>query len=355
MIESSIMVTMQYNTTFATIGSLRQKHLCHSATTTTSHATTSCLWIQQDLSTACDSFVEQHPDECSPSCVADALCDATVLDHAFDVQLLDGNRAILHCQVLTQFMQEISSAIGNLHMLSLNEKFCFGTIPATFFLSAQATLQSPQPFLTLPEISRIDNLATIGQRSKAFKPDIDSNLCIARMFDLWLINFAGQDSIPLVSSLLDSQSLDLAFRQSMEHNRHRTNLGALQSLVTQELETTLRVCDATNSALEPRKALLANISLAASEEVIECLAQSVGTVLQDLRMNLFDFRSGNLDVLNDRVHIKLLSQHELLVQSEQGIVYLFAQSKLFEKSSLMYSRRIDTILEHLELHWRMEE
>ena len=350
MIERSIMVAMQNNTTFAMVGSLRERHLCLSSTTATSHTAASCSWIQQDLSTACDSFVGQHPDESSPTCVADALCDAVVLDHAFDIQLLDGNRAILQRQAPAQFMQEVSPAIGNLHVLSCDEQLGFGTIPATFLLSGQGTLQSSQPFLTLSEESRIDNLVTIGQRGKALQSNVDSDLLSARMLDLRLIDLAGQHSIPLVRSLLDCQGLDFALRQSMENDWHRANLGTFQSLVAQEFESALRICDTADSTLESRIALLFGMSLASGKEIVECFAQPIGAVLQDLRMDIGKLRCRNLHVHNDRVEVELASRPEGDALVKQHIVDLFAQRELLQHPRLMYSRRIDTILEHPELH-----
>lgn len=136
----------------------------------------------------------------------------------------------------------------------------------------------------------------------------------------------------------------------MENDWHRANLGTFQSLVAQEFESALRICDTADSTLESRIALLFGMSLASGKEIVECFAQPIGAVLQDLRMDIGKLRCRNLHVHNDRVEVELASRPEGDALVKQHIVDLFAQRELLQHPRLMYSRRIDTILEHPELH-----
>src|SRR3989344_8883966 len=106
-------------------------------------------------------------------------------------------------------------------------------------------------------------------------------------------HFTSKDSKPLVNLVaLDSESLDFAFRNSVENDWNATNLAQPNPFVREKLETRLRKGNAIHSTFETRKSFLfARLIFDSAKEVSKSFVNSIGNILLRLRMNFRIFTS----------------------------------------------------------------
>ena len=303
--------------------------------------------------TACYSFVFEQSGELIPRSVIDVFSETMILNHSFDVQVLDSDKGISLSEGMTQLMCEVEPLIVDFQISSTESQSCFASVPASLLLSADSPMQELQSLVTSNEVTMIRNDCFVAESSEGFQTDINTNwlTSVNRNFE---IDFTAERSEPLVSSVaLDGQGLNLAFGNSMELDCDASDSRAFQPSVAEKLETALRVSYALNPALESRETFFPNgLVFDSSEEVIESLACPVAHVLQDLRVNcFFDFGIASLQVPDDSSELELISDKSFLVEDEGFIVDFLADLEIVEKSGLLNIRRIDSIFEcSTELH-----
>jgi hypothetical protein len=121
-----------------------------------------------------------------------------------------------------------------------------------------------------------------------------------------------------------------------------------------EFESTLWIGDATNFGFEPWVACFDFASLRlgfySSEEVIECFAESVTYILEDLTVNFSDFWITNFEVNYEAVEVVFVSCPEFFVESEKFVIGFFAESKIIEKSSHLFCGGVQPIFIHSQFH-----
>ena len=357
MIDSRVFITMTNKTTIrASEYSLTQRHIDLCSTSTASLTATSCLGVLPEFSTASYCFVGEHLIESTPRHIEYMLGEIAV-NHTLNIQPLTCYDFEISCQGMAQFVQEISPLVSDLQMLPRNLESGFLSVPATLDTLGMYPLQSSQFPLSVEIESGIGDGLTFIVSQELLQPDINSNLGFGmRMLNNRNINLTGEHSKILTCFVsLDGQGLYLAFWQSMENDWHRANLGHLQPLIAEKLESRLRVCDALYPALESRKtsldfsALL--FELEPVEKVIKCLCQPIRDILQDLRMDLgIVFRTGGLDVKHKAIEPEFVGYPEFLIEVKQSVIDILADRELIENPDLLFPRGIQPELIHPEFH-----
>ena len=286
-VNRTVMVSMHGETaTSAVIPAFGKWHLCFHATTATSFACVPGVNLHS-LSTAYYSLVGQHLDESVPGSVADVFSEMMIFNHIFDLQVFNGDEAILLCECVAEFMQEVQSLIGDFHVLSCYQELGLHTVPAPFFLPAQTMLQPLQPAFSLNKMSGVFKSLASGKSGKAFQAHVDANILSSLMFDNWNIYFTGKGSIPLSSTIpFKSQSFHLALWGSVQDDWNASNPVDIESFFTEKLKPSLRIREAVNQALKPWKAFLFTRRVFYTpKKVLHRLMNTVTHILSDLRVN----------------------------------------------------------------------
>jgi hypothetical protein len=279
MIQRGVHITMANKTTiWAFEGSLTERHILNvEPTVAAPMAASSCPGTFNYASTACYSFVFQEANEGSPACIADILCEAMVLEHIVNVQVLDSDEGIFRCELPAELVLEVSPLIGNFEMLLSQSETSLSSIGRSFYFPAKSSLQELEFLFRIDEEARIGDELSVGKGGEALDADIYSDLLLGRMDDLAVRQFAAEAGEPLVSFVpLNSQSLDLSFGNTMKDDWDVAYLAQSKSFVGKQFETRLRISDAFHPALESGKTFLfAGFNLNSSKEVRKCLMHSI--------------------------------------------------------------------------------
>lgn len=350
MIKGRVMVTMQNNkTSRAFEGSPTQRHINILPAVIASMTASFCSWVLRNYSTACYSLVFQEVCEHSPSSIAYLSCPEAVIHHTFDVQLLNGDEVIFIDEFPAKFVQKVSPLIYNLDMLFIQPENSFSSVFRTFDFPAQSSLQELQSLFGFDEETGISYLLSIGKSSEVLQADINANLLSRGMLDFCIWQFTGEDSKPLpYFILLDGESLNLTFRNTMQDNRNASNLTQSNPPVRKKLETRLRKGDAVNPTFEAGKSFFFGILFDPSEEVLESLMHSVRDILYNLRMDFIpSFDKIVVVKFIEACRAKFVSINR---QCKKFIVNCLASLERINQSYLLLSRRIQTIFIHLNDH-----
>ena len=344
---------MTNKTTFRTEKlSLTERHLHDSSTFTTGFACVSGIDFNQ-LRTACDSFVFQVPDESTPRGISYVFSEMMIMNHIIDTQVFNGNSTIIESELSTNFVQEVSSLIGNFDMFPSQLESSFSPVSRTFDLFAQPSLKELQSIFTLDEMPWISYDFTIGESSKVLNTYIQPHLFIGLMLNNRSIDLTTKYSKPLSSIInLESERLNLSSRKPVKNNGNVSYLGSIQSPVVSELETTLREDNTVHSTLESWKTLfLTSRVFYSPKEAIKSLREPIRDILQDLRVDFFsNRRTAAFQIHNKGVKVILFGYEKFLVQIKKSIVNIFAMRKIINESYLLLSRRVDSVLIHPKFH-----
>jgi hypothetical protein len=330
-------------------GSLSQRHVLNCATPTTSPACVS--WIPPyDNSTTSYGLVGEHITEGCPRSIVNMFSQTMITNHTLNVQVLDINFRILNGDTMTKFMQEIRPLVADFQMLPSENETGFTSVVAPFNLPADLAMQPLKPFLRLPQVSGIVDTSIVGQDSKIVQTNVDIDF-IAPVLDYGCFDFTSEYCEPLSHPIpFDSERLNLAFRQTMEDDRHVANLGTIETLFGCELETRLRICDTMNVALEAGKAFLFACGVfESSKKVLKCFAHSVRYVLSNLRKQL-RMRSLTRFIKVELTQTLASGLVGLLVKFEKCVVEFFTGIKLRIEPFPMLTGRIQPILIHTQFH-----
>ena len=95
--------------------------------------------------------------------------------HAFEVQRLARDRAVLFDDRSGKLMSEVSAAVGDLLAFTSQRATRFGPIRATLPLAGKFPLGAFDPAFGFPEESRVFDNAAIGVGSQAIKAHVNAN------------------------------------------------------------------------------------------------------------------------------------------------------------------------------------
>jgi len=363
MIQSGVMVSMQNQTTERTsMHPHREGFRYILPAVRAPNAAPFGLGVLQYPATSTRSLVAEHLYEGIPRSVRDVFGEMMIMEHSRNIQIFNGNSSELIGDDSREFMLEVSPLIGDLDV-------CFGkpihsltTILAPLDLSGYLPLKLFESPLALDQVSWVWNMFPRAEGCKTLDADINTD----RFVDVgvrsgWKLDLAGKDGKPLTSPVpLDGHGLDPALRNPVQNNRDVANLGDVQSPVRNELEPELGIGYALESLFEAGKAnlnLLASILLLnPSKEVGIRLAQSIGTVLQGLRVHTIELRISILNLFNHHTELGLAVQRGIVslvgifATLEQEVIKLTAQIKLREQTLLLNLGRIQPIFIHSQFH-----
>ncbi len=304
--------------------------------------------------TAYYSFVFQILEELPPASIRDMFSKMMISKHVLDVKIFNRYKRKGFYNPFRKFMNEIISLVGYFKMLSRQFYSLLVSVVGTFLCSAQSTIQSLQSLFSMNKKSWIvHNFLFIGPKVVS-QPYIKPNMVWRRISDVRNINFAAKASKPLVSFiLLDGQSLDFSFRDSMQDDWQTANLGNVKSCTGNKLEgasVILRISYALYSALKSwiagfnPYAFLAKLN--SVKEVIKRFTKPVRNILKDLAVCLVVvFRAGGFNVFDKAVKVWLGSCPKRFVQAKQSVIDFLADFKLINNPYLLLSRRINSVFE----------
>ena len=346
MINRTIMVTMQRQRTFGTIEMpLAKRHIHNSSTSTAPLAAAPSLWVFQELSTACYSFVGQHLNEITPSSIAYGFGETMISNHIADVKVLAKDKPVFCGEHPANLMVKVIALVKDFKMLFSQSKIGFPSIVRAKLLARNSSLQKLNFFLTLDQIFRIRYNLTIGQSGKVLQANINSYVEIGRMNYINFRHFASEVGKPLVCLVdFDSQSLDFAFGNTMQYDWQVANLREFEPSITENLETRFRISNAEHFALEAGKTLLSGVFLDTPKEVSKSLANPVRDILQDMNMDLrIILRASKLDVCYELIKLELVRGIKFFVKVKKSVIDFLANLEVFDKPYFLLCRWIDAI------------
>lgn len=249
-------------------------------------ALTCPAWVNcSHFSTSVRRFVGRVLNQLIPSRVLNALTQTMIPDHASNVQIFKGDDSELRYERVTKLMREVAATVSN----------AFVDTPCRFSMLFSLCLR--KCLLIRPKESRISNPFACRKSSEARQANVNSYRSIIRghgsRFD-----FHREARIPLARcGACDSQSLNLAFNQSVQLNSHVSDFRQAQ-LVTVDGEAGLSVGERVVSFVRAKARKACSLfSLHPTKETIKCFFYSLQNILQDLAVdarhiftNLFDVR-----------------------------------------------------------------
>jgi hypothetical protein len=356
MIQGSIQITMANIQALRTTEiSLTERHILNvESALVASMTASSCFGVLSEFSTACDSFVGEHPIEISPRNVKYVFCEIAS-DHVLNVELFTADDSETFCEGVACFVQEVTPLVSDFQVLSRKlDTSLLPIIAALDTLTVYPLQPSKLPF-SLKIESWVSDAFSFVVSQESFQPNINTYHLLIRVLDCRSIKFTGEHCEPLISFVsLDSHSLDFSFRQPVEYDWYAANLGTLQSRVGQEFESALWICNALNPALESRKSSLDFDALLSqlypSEKVVNSFVKPVRNILQHLRMSLGIVFRSCFHIRDKRVEVVSTRKKMLFVLSKKSVIHFLANLELIEKPDLLFSRRIQPVLIHPEFH-----
>jgi len=300
------------------------------------------------------SLVAGHSQEVAPRGISDMFGETVIFEHPVDVQVLNGNSTIVIRYHATGLMQKIFTLVGNPLVLDCQQVNNFSTVTATFDLSRYPTLQVFQSLLGFYEMTWVLDYHSIGEGGEVFQSDIYSySLILEGMWGGIVFNLTGEHDKPFTRfSSFDCHGLDFTFRNTMQNNRNVADFGNIQFLVGKKLKSRLWVRDALEPLFISGKTNLdlldSFLLFEPSVEIVECLGQSVRTVLQDLGMDTFEIRIRILDLLDYLIQLELrkistVGMVDIFPDCQKEVIHLAGEVELGVQSRHLFPRRIKPI------------
>jgi hypothetical protein len=209
------------------------------------------------------------------------------MHHLIDRQIFNSNRAEAVDKFARFLVCEVSATASDTLMDTRDNFATFNPFGRPFFRFRKLALRSSQIFFVVSKKSWVVNVFASGERSKAFKPDINPNGVSIFRQDL-RFNFARKTGKPFSRrGSVNGAGLNGALNRAMQRNSDVTNLGELQNPFNHP---------ATARYLWECKRVIAMLStksrvawvLASLNPTKECFKRQIDTdsnVLQDLGMN----------------------------------------------------------------------
>jgi len=106
------------------------------------------------FSTSVFSFVAKEVEELRPSGITNTFSKVVVSDHAFDVQIFDGDQSIAVDEPTTNLVVKVRALLSDMRVRSLQKLNCFMSAIRTLLSARDFTLCSPQLRLRFSVIAR---------------------------------------------------------------------------------------------------------------------------------------------------------------------------------------------------------
>lgn len=275
----------------------------------------------------------------------------TVAKHILDSQVFNSNSSEPASEFVTEFMKEVKPLVADFVVSPSQEEVSFILISTPLFFLIPTPLQHFEVLFSLNKEVRINHNLSIGQGSEVFNSDINPDLLGGGMLDGYFWHFTSEDSEPLPSLVaFDSQSLNLAFRNTMQNDWDVADFGSVKTLVAEKLETILRVSNAPNPTLESWKTFLPASRVSDSpKEVLKRPVNPFGNILPNLRKKFWMLaRKVIIEVKFPQYLAFFLISFD--TQFKKFIINCLTHFKRTNQLLLLLTRRVNSITIYPEFH-----
>src|SRR2546423_231949 len=242
-------------------------------------------------------FARELSKECRPRGICNAFRKTMIVGHTVDMQVFDTDDPEPINDLTAFLVSEVVTAPSNTFMDSGHNLAMFAPLRSAFLKFGMLALHFCQGLLFFAEEAWVGDFFTCGKRRKGFEPDIDPDLGSKLRQAFWF-HFTGETGIPLAGQgAAYREGFDFPLERTMIHHLDMPNARGIQLLLHINAKTGLRIGDAiiTTLAFEARVARIVAFA-ASAEKSFECQIDAHSNILQDLRMDRFQRRAGDLQL-----------------------------------------------------------
>lgn len=286
------------------------------------------------------SFVSSKTNQLIPSGIGNTFCQKPASHHFANVQIFKENcvkrinefSGLLVRKIITAVSASAVNFLQNLH--SFFELFC------AFLLDAQSAINFSQCFFIGLEKSRIFNLVAVGKCAECCQSDINSNHRLNRLNLCLAFDFTSEDDIPTVAFTPYRTSFNRAFNSAVQFDFNASDFGKMKFIID-DFESALNVTKriVTTMRFEARETNFGIALSGAAEETVKRFAQSAQSILQNLAIHIFKFRTVNfnqwkLNSLRVKVNRNAVEFPSITAFLESGVIQFSTQIQSLNKLSL---------------------
>lgn len=184
-------------------------------------------------------FVADKVDELAPACIRDRFAEAMVVNHAFDIQLLNTDSAVGIHQLLGSLVVEVTALVAYLTMRLSDKYLCLLPTLTTLLLTTKRLLTLGKDSLRLAKVPWVGDRLASRESSKGLKSNVNANSRLSRRNWVRHINDAREGHIPLVGVSTDGYSLDNAYNGTRPLDFDKTDVGDRQTAILSKMPTAL--------------------------------------------------------------------------------------------------------------------
>ncbi len=274
-----------------------------------------------------------------PRGIRHAFGKKAVLHHFCNAQIFKNNQVKSINDFSGFLISKVISAIGDSAMnLFQNFNAAFEWLAVLNFFR-QSAISFTECFFTCLEKLWIFYLFIIEKCCEGRQANVnaDSVFDVGNRHLADFLRFASKDSEPTGNFALDCTGFNHAFNRTVKFNFDPSNFGKMK-FVADYFESALNVAKTIVSVvrLETRKT---DFGITSTKEIIKGFTQTTQNILQNLRVNVFEFRAVNfnqrqLNGLRVKVNRKAIEFPSIAAFLKGGIIEFGAQRKRLFKLSL---------------------
>lgn len=200
-----------------------QCFLNHSTTGRTALRCATRINLNTD-STSIFRFVLCVGDQLIPRGIRNTFCQAVILDHPRNTQVLKNNRAELRHKTTAEFMREVLAPIRNAFVNAAHNPLVVLAFGRAFGMFRHAALRLCKRLFIRAKEARVGHKLTRGQGSELFQPNVNANSRTVVVDWLRIAKIAGHDQIPVISAARERQRFDGAVDWAVQHDSHVPNV-----------------------------------------------------------------------------------------------------------------------------------
>lgn len=227
------------------------QRLWHTLTTDTDLASSAWVHLHQ-YSPGAFCLVREHSDKLRPSRIVNGLRQQSASE-TFNIQILDGNQAILVDQLARQLVVEICPLVANVDMGTLEQLYRLTSAVAALLPPRHFSLTAAQSGFCVSVVPGILNLCPIDQHGETVQSYVDSG-CTFAGGERMAIAVRTEADKPSTSFALDGGRFDRPFDGPVQFDLDVTcSLHANTSVI--EKATTLWMLREGNRIVAKRRAI----------------------------------------------------------------------------------------------------
>ena len=247
---------------------------------------------RREHSTSFYRFVVGHGEELRPSCIRNALCKATVVNHSVDVQVFNEDSSISVNNLSGFLMGEVLTLEPNAFVNPADDLTTFEPFRSTLRFFGKFALDFCKPLLFLLKIAGIVHYVSIGEGSEGVKANINTDRVVPYRQNFRL-NGSGKSDIPFARRRTkDSGGLWYSTERTVLNDFNVTDfINEEPPTLDGATRRDLRKCK-TVIAKFPSKTWISRIliGLHSSKESFESKVDSNSDILKHLTVNALKLR-----------------------------------------------------------------